>query len=273
MEKHIKCLIQACHNQGIAYEAMDKEQNVIRVKINDTWQYFQSARTPFNDQAMAGLCLDKDHTYQILKNTVNMPKTVSFLDFNTDEKYQHYVKFKNITAIITEIENTFTYPVVIKKNKGGLGANVFLCHNRDEAMNAITVIFDRDSKHYDYVVLAQAFIPTVKEYRAVFYNRQLVLIYERMSGDSTTGFNCRYWETNKGFAKPVHDTVLKQRISDFVQPIFDTIGINYVGFDLIIDENDECHFIEMNSAPRYDHFIDHNGETGVIQLFETILTQ
>lgn len=275
MEKHTKCLVQACHNKNITYEILDAAQYVVRVKLNEQWQYFRGATTPFNDQAVAGLCKDKDHTYHILKDVVNTPKTISFVDFNTDEKYQCYVTHKNAEMIIKEVEAHFHYPVVIKKNQGSLGRNVFLCQNKEEIKTAITTIFDRNNKDYDYVLLAQEFIPTATEYRAVFYRQKLLLVYERYgekSGDNKD-FNCRYWETDKSQARYVDSPNLHQKINDFIQPIFDIISVNYVGFDLIIDEEGNLHFIEMNASPLYNHFIEDNGETHVTQIFEHILTQ
>ncbi|MFM6350053.1 MAG: alpha-L-glutamate ligase, partial [Dolichospermum sp.] len=96
-----------------------------------------------------------------------MPRTLSFISPYCDEKYLEYLEFSSIDKIIAEIERNFVLPVIIKRNRGSGGNNVFKCTDLLEVCNALEHIFNVNSKNYDYVALVQEPIHIVKEYRSV----------------------------------------------------------------------------------------------------------
>ncbi len=107
MEKHIACLVKACRALGLAYEPLDREGNFLRVDIGDHWEYFQLSKTPFNSEVMHGICRDKMHSYQLLNGSVRMPRTLSFLDVELEEKYRDYLELDSLDAILERIEREF----------------------------------------------------------------------------------------------------------------------------------------------------------------------
>lgn len=268
MEIHIKCLTQACDNQHIAYESLDDEKNFIKVAIGEGL-LFQQNRTPFNTEAIAAICKDKEHSYQLLHKQIAMPKTIGFLDFNTHDHYQKYVGYPSQDAISHKIEQSFSYPVVVKRNRGALGDNVFLCHDKTSVENALSNIFNRMSCNYDYIALAQEYIRPEQEFRAVFFRGELLLCYQRVS--ENVDFGARYWDTNKGHALHIDDPKELSSLTNFIQPALALPGLNYVGFDIIKNTQGKYRLLEMNSGPKYNHYIQSYGESGIVALFEKIL--
>jgi len=268
MEKHIKCLIKACDNLNITFAPIDKESNFLRIDVSGKYEYFQVNRTPFNSEVVYCICKDKMHSYELVYDKINMPKTLSFLDCQVDEKYRKYIKHDSELAVIAAIESELEYPVVIKKNQGALGENVYLCRNRDDATTAIQTIFNKQSNTYDYIALAQQYIPTQEEYRLVCAFGKPVLTYQR---GNASEFNKEYWLHGED-ALLIEDLKLIDELYQFVKPIYSIIDIGFVGFDIIRGKDDKLYLIELNSSPRFDHIIDASGEKCVIEMYEKSLS-
>lgn len=270
METHIRCLTKACNQLGIGYNFLDKEENFIQLdKANEL--IFQRNRTPFNTEVMASICKDKEHTYHLLNQQIAMPKTVGYLDFNTSDEYQKYIRYKTLDAVLENIEKEFTYPVVIKSNSGALGINVFLCHDQERVREALSQIFNRNSSFYDYVALAQEYIPSEKEFRMVYFKKELVLCYQRVSENKE--FGAKYWDSNKGFAIHFTDSKELSSLTEFLSPVLELPGLSYVGCDVIKSHQGKNYLIEINSGPKYNHFVDSCGEKEVIKMYTKILRE
>ena len=268
MQNNIKCLISACNNLTIKYEPIDKENNLIRLYISGKFEYFQLNKTPFNSEVVYSICRDKMHTYELIKSHVCMPKTLSFLDWKVNEQYKKYIKRNSESTIINSIESEFDYPIVLKKNQGALGDNVFLCKNRNHCITALNTIFNKQSNSYDYVALAQQYIPTHEEYRLVCAFGKPVLSYQR---GNACEFNKEYWLNGEN-ARLIENQEIIDELYQFIKPIYTLIDIGFVGFDIIRGKDNELYLIELNSSPRFDHIIDGSGDKCVINMYEKSLT-
>ena len=60
-------------------------------------------------------------------------------------------------------------------------------------------------------------------------------------------------------------------MSRFLDPMFAVFPLDWVGVDLIVDEAGNFTLIELNSGPRFTHFIQYNGEELVVKLYEEVL--
>ncbi|RCJ15278.1 alpha-L-glutamate ligase [Nostoc sp. ATCC 43529] len=271
MLDNVSLLLQACENLNISYEIIHPTENLIKVKLSNKHHYFCNYSTPLINQAVAKILKDKEYTYHILKKKIKLPRTIGFLSPYCDLQYKMYLKFPTIEDIILEIKDNFEIPVIVKRNSGSSGHNVFLCQNQDEIENAIKQIFDINHK-YDYVALAQEVIHIKSEYRAVFLNKELVLLYEKDISNANFIGNLSplHWDGAK--AKYISDPQILSEIDNFVRPIFEELDLDYCGLDIVLDRDNKYWLIEINSHPNYTIFTRDNGKEYVLKVFEKMLT-
>ena len=271
MLNNIKLLLKACQELNINYEILHRHQNLVRIRLKQKYYYFVNYSTPFNSKSVTEIFKDKEYTYELLKNTVKIPKTIGFLSPFCAEKYQKYLDYKTIEAIEKRILNEFELPVIIKRNRGTTGKNVFLCEKQEEITGYIERIFDIKNKDYDYVALAQEYIKIEHEYRAIFFEHKLVLLYEKDKSDAqyTGNLSPLHWEGAK--ARHITNANLISSMENFVQPIFQELPVNYAGFDITIDKNGAYWLIEINSAPNYDIFTRDNDKEIIVKMFQAML--
>lgn len=270
MLNNIRLLLQACQNLNIPYEILHNYENLVRIKL-DKYYYFCNYSTPLIEQSVAQIIKDKEYTYSILKDKIKTPKTMGFLSPFCEEKYQDYLKFKTIPEIAHEIENNFQFHVIVKRNSGSGGLNVFLCQNLEEIITALTTIFNINHKNYDYVSVAQEYIAIKREYRAIFLDKKLILLYEKDISQATFSGNLSPLHWEGGQAKYINNPKIIAEIESFCQPIFQELNLDYTGLDLVVDEYDQYWFIEANSHPNYDIFTRDNDPKLAVNVFEKIL--
>ncbi|MEA5622460.1 ATP-grasp domain-containing protein [Nostoc sp. UHCC 0251] len=271
MLDNVSLLLQACENLNINYEIIHPTQNLIKIKLNSKLHYFCNYSTPLINQAVAQIIKDKEYTYHILKQKIKLPRTVGFLSPFCDLQYKIYLKFPSLKDIILEIKDKFETPIIVKRNSGSGGHNVFLCQNQDEIENALKEIFNINEKKYDYVAIAQEFIHIKSEYRAVFLNKELVLLYEKDKNNAKFLGNLSplHWDGAK--AKYINDPQILSEIANFAKPIFDELDLDYAGLDIVLDRDNQYWLIEVNSSPNYTIFTRDNGEEPVLKIFEKML--
>ncbi len=275
MLTNIKMLIKACKRLSIEYEILHRNQNLVKVKIGDRHNirdyYFTNYSTPLISQSIAEIFKDKQYFYQVFQDVVKMPRTRSFVSPYCNEKYIEYLEFSSIDEIIEEIQRDFDLPIIVKRNRGSGGNNVFKCCDLLQMQNAIETIFNVNFKNYDYIALAQEPINIVKEYRCVCLNQEQVILYDKdiSQAEFTGNLSPLHWEG--AIARQVCDLQTIEAIAEFIRPIFQKMPIIYVGLDIALDDNQNYWLIEANSHPNFDIFIRDNGETRVIGLFEKIL--
>jgi len=271
MLDNVLLLLQACKNLNISYEIIYPAENLLKIKLNNKQHYFCNYSTPLINQAVAQIIKDKEYTYHILKQKVKLPQTVGFLSPFCELKYKMYLKFPSFQDIILEIKDKFETPVIVKRNSGSGGHNVFLCKNTDEIETALKEIFNINYKKYDYVAIAQEFIHIKSEYRAIFLNKELVLLYEKDVTNATFVGNLSplHWDGAK--AKYINNPQILSEITNFGQPIFEELDLDYAGLDIVLDRDNQYWLIEVNSHPNYTIFTRDNGEEPVLKVFEKML--
>jgi glutathione synthase/RimK-type ligase-like ATP-grasp enzyme len=271
MLTNIKMLLEACQKLSIEFEILHPNQNLVKVRLSDREYYFTNYSTTLTPQSIAEIFKDKQYFYQVFRDIVKMPRTVSFISPYCDQKYKEYLRYSTIDEIIAEIENNFELPVIVKRNRGSGGNNVFKCFDLLQIRNALDCIFNVNSKNYDYVALVQEPINIVKEYRSVCLNQEQIVVYDKdISQAAFTGnLSPLHWEG--AIAKQVSNEKTIASINKFIQPIFRKMSIPYVGLDIALDDHQNYWLIEANSHPNFDIFIRDNGEDAIVGLFEKIL--
>ena len=271
MLTNISLVLEACRELNIPYEILHPSQNLIRIRHSGEDYFFVNYMTAFDSGSLAQIFKDKEYTYQLLKAHINTPKTLSFVSPHCEDKYQKYLSFPDIESIVLEVNKNFAFPVIIKRNRGSGGNNVFLCESGEQIQAALEIIFNVNSKDYDYVALAQEYIEITREYRAIFCKEKLVLLYEKDKSQAEFAGNLSplHWEGAK--AKHIINPKLMSEIEDFVKPVFAEIAINYAGLDIAQDTKGVYWLIEINSSPNYDIFVRDNDRQIAVKMFKDIL--
>ena len=271
MLTNISLVLEACRELNIPYEILHPSQNLIRIRHGGEDYFFVNYMTAFDSGSLAQIFKDKEYTYQLLKTHINTPKTLSFVSPHCEDKYQKYLSFPDIESIVLEVNKNFAFPVIIKRNRGSGGNNVFLCESGEQIKAALEIIFNVNSKDYDYVALAQEYIEIEHEYRAVFCKEKLVLLYEKdkFQAEFAGNLSPLHWEGAK--AQHITNSRIISEIEDFVRPVFAEMAIDYAGFDIALDTKGAYWLIEINSSPNYDIFVRDNDRQIVVTMFKGIL--
>lgn len=271
MITNIQFWTTACQELNIDHEIYHHTKKILKVIKRSHPYYFVNTNTPFNSQSVSKLAIDKDYTYCLLKDKIAMPKTKGFLYPFCQEKYHKYLTHDSLTAIETDIMTTLSLPVIIKRNSGSMGNNVFLCEKKAQIQPCLEKIFDQNSKNYDCIALAQEYIQISREYRAVFFQNQIFLLYEKNKDNAKFVDNLSplHWEGAK--AKHITDPDLIGKIEDFCQPIFAEIPIIYTGVDIAIDQKGKYWLIEINSSPSFNLFLQNNASQIILDMCKKML--
>jgi len=268
-----RCLAEACRRLKLPVKSRDENGNLLSVEIGGRRFFFANYSTPFNSDAVSKIAKDKEFTYRILKDVVPMPRTAGFFDPSYDSVPDRpKAAFRSVEEITRSVLDNFSLPVIIKMNSGDRGVNVFLSRSGAEVQNAIGEIFLKQSRHYDYIALAQDYVPPAREFRAVVFRGRVVLLYEKDFSRAKFVGNLSplHWEG----ARAVH-VADKEAIADFeklLTPIFSALPVEFSGLDVLEGKDGRRWLLEMNSQPGFFYFVRDNGEEPVVRMYEKILT-
>jgi len=263
--------MEACKRLDVKYETFDDNHNFIRVNLDKPY-LFLNFSTPFNNDSVVKLCVDKEFTYRLLKEKVHMPRTAAFFDPHYEkEDFQKYKEQKDEEAIADCIVKDFNLPVIVKMNQGSFGTNVFLCRDRAEVLQSLKTIYNKKSSDYDYMALAQEYIDSKKEYRAIIFQGEVILLYEKNFSQAVFTGNLSPLHQENARAELIEDQKLIERISDFIRPMFEMADIEFAGLDILIDKNDDIFLLEINSKPGFSYFVRDNGEEPLVEMYEKLL--
>jgi glutathione synthase/RimK-type ligase-like ATP-grasp enzyme len=233
--------------------------------------FFVNWSVPLVSDGVARLCRDKDFLAKALEGIVRMPRTLALLDWNIKPEWEHYVGFRGDLHQLERMLEDFSYPVIVKRNSGSQGSNVFLCRNLDEVADAIRTIFNRSSSEYDYVALVQEYFPVLIERRVVLLDGKVMFTYRK---DITEARFCGnlsplHWEDAKGV---LEGRDVEWRMEEFLRNVFIKFPlIRYAGADVLEDHQGNLCLVELNTSPSYRVYIRDNGDAQVVRLYREIL--
>ena len=271
MNRNIESLLIACNNLGVEYNFYHATKNLVGVILSGREWLFINWATPLNPQSIVQLCRDKDYFYNYFKDVVRMPNSDAFLYPYSDDKYASYLEQRSIFEIIKSVEGNMAYPLIVKKNRGSWGTNVFKVESRRELEQALLAIFNMSSASFDYVALVQEFIEIEKEFRAIFLDGELVFAYEKIveGAEFKDNLSPLHWEGSRALF--VTDNEEIEAIKRLCRPMFKKLVIPFCGLDIVKSRSGEYVLIEANSSPGFDHIIKHQGYEQVVGLYERIL--
>ncbi len=271
---HVRCLERALVELAVPYAKPPKADFCVQVQIGHQSYYFVANMLPLNNEVLVNISQDKGLTYDLLHEYIRMPHTLTFIDPQADEKYQPYVTHSTQQHILSEIEKTFPYPLVVKRNSGSQGENVFLCKDQSEVKQAISQVFFKDTPSYDHVLLAQEAIQIAKEFRVTVLGGHVQLVYVKDISQATFTGNLSPLHWDNAHAQLVlesDNSELWQRLSTFIAPIFEKLNLEYGGLDICLDTSGNLVLFEINSHPAYSHLLAAAGEEVLVDLYKKII--
>lgn len=270
MKVNSQMLIKACQELNYEYQILHDNGHLVQVNHAGKSQLFINNFTPINSESASYLMKDKDYFYNYFKDCIPMPKSQGYLNPFCREEYRKYVKFYDLESITKDIELNFEYPVIIKRNRGTWGINVFKCNNSQEAIEALGKIFKQDN-NYDYIAMVQQYIEISKEYRALFMAGVLHCVYEKDISQANFSGNLSRLHWEGSHATIINDNLFLSEINKFCQPLVSNDLLKYVGLDVAIDVNNNFWIIEANSSPGLDYLVRDNGEEIAIAWYKKAL--
>lgn len=271
MNKHIFCLKQACDQLNIPYTEIGKSTVFLKLDLALPNSYFIANEVPFNDHITNRIVEDKSFTSELLSDVVAIPPNTSYIDPDCADIYKDYLEHQTRDAIVEAILRDFALPVILKKNSGSQGKNVFRCQNKEEITQAVATIFDQTSRDYDHVLVAQQNIEIAHEYRVTVFQQEVMLVYEKDFSQATFTGNLSPFHWEGARATVITDDIMLKRMAEFVQPIYQKLALNYGGLDIAIDTNDQMWMFEINAKPAYNYLVKDNGDEVLIDLYKRIL--
>jgi len=267
----IRCLKRACRELGIRFEVLDDNPNFVKVFMGKRVYYFIQFTSPFGRPDILRICRDKAFTHRLIRDRIRTPRTRDYLDPLCRREYRKFAKFPSHDAIVDDIAAGFDFPVVVKRNQGTRGRHVFLCRDREDVAAAVAAVFDPHTKTYDYVALAQEWISQADEYRLIWFEGEIPLVYRKDIGRARFAGNLSplHWENAR--AVPVDDPGLIGRFRDFLAPLPEILDLRYSGLDILVDGRDRPWLLEINSQPDFALFIRDNGDERIVALYRRLL--
>jgi carbamoylphosphate synthase large subunit len=268
MNSNISALVNVLESDGIEYQSLHPAGNLIR--ISGTPHVFANHLTPFNRDVHGLICKDK-HFQQLLLPEGWYPHTKAYLDPHTSAAYQEYVDLKSHEEIREDILKNFQLPLIIKANRLSMGHHVFLCNSSEEIDTSITKMYE-DSKHYDYVLLAQEYLDIKSEYRVVYFDGQIHFMY--LKDNSTAEFRNNlsplHWDEAQAVDIQPEDKIWFEADS-ICQIITESLDIEYFGLDLAVTTDGHLKIIEINGGPGFAKYIRDCGGKKVQSLYRAML--
>ncbi|MCD8507437.1 hypothetical protein LRY65_01520 [Candidatus Woesebacteria bacterium] len=270
MNQHINCIQKACQRLSIPYEHIGSSGAFLRCWINDQTYTFIANEVPFNSHIVTRITSDKTFTGELLKEVIALPKSKSYIDPDCEPVFQPFREFQSVAEIEEDIMNHFSFPLVIKMNRGSQGKNVFKCTNSAEIQNALHHIYDQSSRLYDHVALVQAYVPIAREFRVIVFQQEIMLVYEKDFSEATFVGNLSPFHWDGAHARVITDQTLIKQIADHIQPMYSELDLQYGGLDVAVDTNGKMWLFEINTKPAYNYLIADVGEEVLVELYSRI---
>lgn len=271
MNLHTACLLAACQDLQIEAELVADSDVFVKVILNQKPQYFIANQTGLNDQIVERIADDKKYTYDILKDSVQMPLTNSFIDPNAAPAFRDYVEYENLDQIADQILRNFNSEVVIKPNNGSQGRSVTVCKTKAQIIRAAQEIFNRHNQFYTHVLIAQPKIEIAREFRVVVLDKKIILVYEKDFSKAKFEQNISPFHADGTRAVIIHDQMLIKKIQEFINPIFSKLDLVYGGLDVAIDNNGQLWLFEINVRPGYNFLVRDNSQADLVEIYKKIL--
>lgn len=267
--RNISLIKKAADELGLPHE-LNEDGNYLIVRKNEINFHFVNNLTPFNSSSIYALSKDKAFAYDFLNSDVKMPKTKSYLDPACNPKYNYLLKQKNIKEIVMDIEKKFDLPLMVKMNRGSFGRHVFVCKNKKEVKKALKKIYNKKDKNYDYIALAQTLLDVKREFRAIYFRGEILLVYEKSSDNKLKSQSPLHNDGARATLIQKDDKIYSE-IEKFVSNSSRMKDVEFSGLDIAVDTSGEMWLLEVNDGPIFSISSEIIGPKPFVEMYRQIL--
>lgn len=205
----------------------------------------------FNPSEAIRLCDNKSFTTDALAGVVKMPKTFKVpMTFNT-------IGYTN-SDFIDFLANELNFPFVIKECWGSYGGQVYLIHNKNEAIELFRQIDGTECIACEYISHSKG-----RDLRAYVVGDRVVAAMERRNDN-----DFRANITNGGTSHPYKITKEQEEMAITAAK---ALNLDFAGVDLLFLENDEPILCEVNSNAQFIGLHQATGIDITDDIFEHII--
>lgn len=266
----LTCLSMAAEEEGFSLEAVSEDGNVLLVRGLQRPTYFLRNKHPFNDYVTARLAEDKAYQYELFTQA-GLPVPLSMKVFNplADERFNRYRTHSSVDDVLSDVEDRFTYPVVVKRNQGSMAQGVYLEGGR-EGLRARLVHMCESSGLFQNVILVQAYV-SGPEYRAVVADGRLLLAYEKQAPETeivTDDLNPLHHQS--GRAVRVEDPNLLKALGEIAESLYEVLPLGFCAIDLIGGQ-EGLRILEVNPNPVCYFYNSEYGREEFVEIYRKLL--
>ncbi len=267
MSYGVRIMMQCCRELGIPYSQIGSNEAMLSLLFGTETHMMLNNAFGLNTDAQMKISVDKYYLYELLFPSVLMPLTRSYIDPHATDHNAPFVTYTSEEEICTDIKNSFQLPVIVKRNSGTQGENVFLCHDDNEIMKAIKAVYSKQQIQYDHVLLAETYIKPKREFRVIVLEGKVELIYHKDNSSAQFRGNLSPLHWHSAVSKIVDELGFVQKIQSIVDSLYTTFPIVYAGLDIIESTDDKLYLIEVNSTPQFGRFLRDNDSERIKQIF------
>lgn len=210
----------------------------------------------FNSARAIEICDDKMETFLFLKNRgLKTPKTMPAplcYDPHPDPSY--------IRQLVKNVENEFSYPLIVKQCYGSLGRQVRLAHDRQELLNLMTELIHLPHVYQEYVASSCG-----RDVRMFTVGGKVVAAMERI--------NEKDFRSNVALGGHGVKIDPSPAFVEMAETVSEAIGLAYAGIDLMFGPKGEPVLAEVNSNAFFTEIEKVSGVNVTRLLVEYILKQ
>ncbi len=256
---------KACILENVSCKTVDTNESLVVITGNQKKHIILNSHLGLLSDTEWQLFRDKYYTYLLFGKDTLSPYTESYIDPQATAHFAPFVTYTTVEKIAQSIESSFTYPLVVKRNSGTQGQNVFICSNINEVIRALQAIYSKQQIEYDHVALVQQYVKPAAEYRIIILNSQFQFAYHKPHHRIDFG--------STESAALITDTFLIDKMNALIGKLAAYFPLTYAGLDVIEDIDGRLWLLEINGSPTYSRFIDENGDERVIDLFRQVVRQ
>lgn len=261
----------------IVCQTIGEKDNTTRVQMNGSSFIFFNCTSPFNPASVPLIANSKILFYQAVKDDAQFPETIKVSqsvayyepnDRHADDR-NTYRNLPSIDKVIDDVKTRFDFPLVVKPDQGRLGRNVIKAETPNQVRTGLKAIFDEEP-----LAVVQDYIPIVKEFRAIIFDGECIILYEKNKDQAIANNNLNpiYWQGSIPILSD--DTWLQSQCDLLAQYLLNSMGFVHGGLDIGLDESGQLWLIEANASPMgLARLIENGGAKAVEQLTDKMITK